>query len=404
MIKKILLIISISLVTVFVIFLNKTNIKDNNQDVDDKLVDSIKSHYNTLIKTNKQTSLFDSEDKEIIKVEKNIVLFLDTTEINKKTKKFKIKDYDYYINYKDVEPYFEEYIINDRYLNYFTFEENLKLKNNFKLYKSDELVFTVKESATVEYYKKDNNIFYIKFMNELYELLDSDVEEIIQTKSKETAIEIPIIAYHFIHPDDDKLCNQIICHSVSQVDSHLSYLKENNYFTITTNELELFLDKKIKLPKKSILITIDDGWYAENAIPLLENYQLNATLFLITSWYEKESFTSSYLELASHTNDLHTPYQCPGDQGSPLKCLDYNILLKDLIKSREYLNNTNAFCYPFYEYNQHSEQVVKDAGFTLAFIGGQKKANLNTNKLRIPRITLFNDTSMEEFKKIVKVK
>ena len=74
--------------------------------------------------------------------------------------------------------------------------------------------------------------------------------------------------------------------------------------------LRYYLEGKVRLPKKSILITIDDGARAWNFIPILEEYKINATLFLISGWYETARFKSDYLELASHTHLLHTPGVC----------------------------------------------------------------------------------------------
>ena len=56
---------------------------------------------------------------------------------------------------------------------------------------------------------------------------------------------------------------------------------ERNFEACLEKESFQVLVEKLRLPKKSILITIDDGSRAENFIPLLEEYQVNATLFLI---------------------------------------------------------------------------------------------------------------------------
>ena len=46
---------------------------------------------------------------------------------------------------------------------------------------------------------------------------------------------------------------------------------------MNTTELRLYLEGKLRAPKKSILVTIDDGARAWNFIPLMEEYQINAT-------------------------------------------------------------------------------------------------------------------------------
>lgn len=46
-----------------------------------------------------------------------------------------------------------------------------------------------------------------------------------------------------------------------------------------------FIDKKIELPKKSVILTIDDGneTFFALAVPIIEKYQVPVTSFVITS-------------------------------------------------------------------------------------------------------------------------
>ena len=85
------------------------------------------------------------------------------------------------------------------------------------------------------------------------------------------------------------------------------------------------------------------------------------------------------MELASHTHNLHTPIVCSGGQGSPLKCQNKEILLSDLKTSREVLDGTKAFCFPFYEFNNYAISVIEEAGFEMAFFGGSKKVTKGIN-------------------------
>ena len=133
-----------------------------------------------------------------------------------------------------------------------------------------------------------------------------------------------------------------------------------------------------------------------------------ATIFLITSWFDEETYyKTDYIELHSHSHNLHNPGVCPGEQGSAIKCLPRKALIEDLKKSRELLNNTTAFCYPFYEYNEYSTNILKEAGFTMAFIGevetnyGYKLAEVNSDKYHIPRFVIFDYTSITDFKKFI---
>ena len=187
----------------------------------------------------------------------------------------------------------------------------------------------------------------------------------------------------------------------------MKYLSDNNYYTPTMKDVEMFIDGKIQLPEHTALITIDDGYFADAAVKVLEKYELHATLFLIGALSEVEKWKtdawySTSLELHSHTYNKHTPGMCSGGQGSILKCGNKEELLADLKKSREQLNGSTVFCYPFFEYNDYAINILKEAGFTMAFAGGRQKIKVGSNKMKLPRYGVINTSTLNEFIRIVK--
>ena len=72
--------------------------------------------------------------------------------------------------------------------------------------------------------------------------------------------------------------------------------------------------------------------------------------------------------------------------------------IEDLKKSREKLNNTTYFCYPFYEYNEYSIKMLKEAGFTMAFIGESTRSDnlvhVGSDKFRLRRFVIANITTI----------
>lgn len=370
-----------------------------------KRQDTIKSHYNDVVITNKNSDLYKLEDKKYKKignVSEEEILKLDGLDFNNGY--LHIKDLDLYIKYLDVDKYNDVVDSDNRYKNYIEFNENVVSKEKVNLYRDDKLVYTFDYSIDKEIIIKDEDGFYIEYLNELLFIKNDDILKTYEKNNSNDVVlkELPITVYHFIYLNGDNSCNEMICHSEEQIKSHFEYLKNNNYFTMNTKEARLFLEEKIRLPRNSILITIDDGARAENFIPIMEKYGINATLFLISSWYPVDKFKSNYLEIASHTDDLHHPGLCSGGQGSPLKCLDKNKLVNDLKLSRSKLNNTEAFCFPFYEYNEHGISSVKEAGFKIAFIGGQIKAKIGVDLYKVPRITIHRDTSLNQYINYIK--
>ena len=372
---------------------------------DENVLIKIKSNYGSAVKTTKDTKLYINDNgkyKDVGSINKDNILELETIDnISLDNKYFKLLDSDYYVSYKDVEPSDES--INKRYLNYIEFSIEVTTKESAIYYDENfNELFTLKDPITTKVVVNLDDYYGISLLSRLVYVKKEDVSNTVEVDSSEDmAVSVPAILYHFIYLDGDSSCNDIICHSEEQIDSHFKFLSDNDVFTLNTSEVLSFIKGEINLPKKSILITIDDGARAENFIPFLEKYQLNATLFLVSSWYPVSKFQSPYLEIASHTHNMHTTGVCPTGQGGGINCLPSDEILNDLKLSRETLNNTKAFCFPFYEYSNYSINLVKEAGFEMAFIGGSTKIKKGINPYKIPRYPILSSFNVDYISNLV---
>ena len=212
---------------------------------------------------------------------------------------------------------------------------------------------------------------------------------------------IAVLNYHFFYDNWDEGCHERLCEKMSRFREQLDYLKENDYYTLTMDEFTKWMYGEIEIPKKSILITVDDGAYGtskdngNHLIPTLEEYKMHATLFLITGWWDIENYRSDYLDIQSHTNDLHYEARC--GHRSKVNCVSYEELIEDLKKSIDIVKNTNSFCFPFYDYTEESINAVKEVGFKIAFIGGFRKAGRDDDKYKIPRYPIYDTTPLSKF-------
>lgn len=217
--------------------------------------------------------------------------------------------------------------------------------------------------------------------------------------------EIAVLNYHFFYdPTIGEACNEGICLTVQKFEEQLTYLRNNGYKTLTMAEFKQWMYNDLDLPEKSILITIDDGAMGtgkhngNKLIPLLEKYNLHATLFLITGWWNYSNYISPNLDVQSHTNDMHQYGTCKKGQ---INCYSYEKALADLKQSISIVGNSDSFCFPFYRYSESSLRAVKDAGFKIAFVGGNRKATRSDNKYLIPRYPIHSDITMDRFISIV---
>ena len=222
---------------------------------------------------------------------------------------------------------------------------------------------------------------------------------------EKAATKVPVLNYHFFYDNASEGCNENICLRMDRFRAQLDYLRDNGFYTLTMQEFTDWMYGEIELPEKSVLLTVDDGAFGTSKergnylIPALEEYKMYATLFLITGWWPIENYQSNYLDVQSHTHNLHYEAKC--GHRSKVNCVSYDTLLNDLKESINVVKNTNSFCFPFYDYTDTSIKAVKEAGFKIAFIGGYRKASRSDDKYKIPRYPIYDSTSLSTFKSIV---
>lgn len=408
--REIIIPIVIVVTAIFLVFLiNKYRkiVLLNKKNLEQKVVANIKKHYGDNVITLKNTKIYKKENNKYIEngsISKNVTITLKELNEDKFDEYFYIPSLDSYIYFDDVK-ITENKIENDRYKNYIYFNKNIKTKNKTNFYDiNNNLLYTLNKSFDFKVLVMDDDKYGIVFNDELLFIKKEDVEQLYDSNNNESNREkIKTLYYHFIYNPETSKCDQIICHTLSQFESHLKYLSENNYFTLTMDELEMYLDGKINIPQKSIVLTIDDATIFDlESIKLLEKYKINATMFVITDWVNIEPLKSPYLDLESHSNNMHKQYECEGmgSQGGGILCLSKEEILSDLKLSQEKLGGSKYFSYPFFDYNDRAIELLKDAGFSMAFIGPVQNGDSykgKTDKFKIPRLGIFSYTTLEQF-------
>ena len=416
--KKIIVFIIIVLILITSIALicyklNKdriTEIKQNN------LKQDIISHYNKYVVTNKESTIYKLNQDKYTKVgtiAKEEELTLDKIDITYQDEYLKITSFEeeYYIHYKDIDSIKELSTKDTRYKKYIPFNKNIITKDVTNFYNEDgSLIYSLPKSFELPIIINKQDIYGVEYNNKLLYVKKDDVEKIKDNNNtdKTNTKGIAVLNYHFFYDTsidgDAAKCNQSICLSTTNLKKHLEYINNNNIFTPTMKELEMYIDGYIQLPK-SVVLTIDDGWRAAVGSEVMTEYKINATVFLMSKYYDPKKYKNEYIEVHSHGYDIHNPGVCPGGQGGAIKCLEKSKLLEDLKNSQDKLDGTTVFCYPFYEYNDYSIEVLKEAGFTMAFGGygedGKYRVSPGINKYKLPRYIIYSSTSVNNIKQYI---
>lgn len=252
-----------------------------------------------------------------------------------------------------------------------------------------------------------------------------------QGKNVDLNIQLPILTFHNIDPDPNKLNSVTI--SPSQFMEDMLYVKALGFHTIHLKELLDYTEGKGALPSNPLLITFDDGYRSNYlyAYPILKELNLKAVIFIVGryvghslykdgktkinphfSWTEaEEMYRSGLIDIQSHTYDMHGTGKMAGSPRTGAGKLHneseemYKKALKDDFSEVKALieknigNKVIAMAYPYGIYTAESEQVAKDLGFkiTLTSKSGINKSLHNLYMLN--RISVSNHTTGPELVK-----
>ena len=216
---------------------------------------------------------------------------------------------------------------------------------------------------------------------------------------------LAVLMYHKVYDEANPPAHvDANCISSKNLESELKYLVEEGYYFPTWKEVREYVDGKIDLPKKSVVLTFDDGspLFIKYGIPLIEKYDVRATSFVIASRNGKQLAARKFkhLTLESHSYDMHRPGGKIG-HGGIFTALTYDQGLADLKKSIEILGNSDAFAYPFGDYTKTCEKAVKDAGFLVAFTTGYGKIHPGDDPYLLTRVRVNGNISLAAFKSII---
>lgn len=201
----------------------------------------------------------------------------------------------------------------------------------------------------------------------------------------------------------------------------MDYLKQADYQTITLDEVDGYLKKKINLPGKVVSITFDDGLKSvyRYAYPILKAYGQVATLFVISSrikFHDQKwdphglQFMSRHelkdsrdvFDIQSHSHFLH---RLDNKNQPIIFSRSYRTVKLDFSRSRRELAPFNPFqrylAYPFGAYNKQVMDAAEASGMTLALTTIQGKVKLGDNPYALKRLYALRNDPIEKFAQMV---
>lgn len=231
------------------------------------------------------------------------------------------------------------------------------------------------------------------------------------------AEKIPVLLYHHLLKEEEYYYeDNPAAITLEAFEEQMAYLDKYGFNTITLVELEKFLKGQMDVPKRSVVITFDDG-YSSNyhyAYPILKGYGFDASIFLITHSIKdmSETFTPErstplgwdqivnsmdVFEYANHSHNLHRE----DENGSNYLAIKPYDVIKGDLQTNKTITQSHYFAYPYGKYNDMTLEILEELDYHMAFTTRTNYVRRGDPLLELSRFGIYPSTSMMRFREII---
>jgi hypothetical protein len=213
---------------------------------------------------------------------------------------------------------------------------------------------------------------------------------------------VPILMYHQFtqNPAGQSGPRKANYDYIGAFQENIAYLSQEKFYLPTWDELSAFIDGKLYLPHRSVIVTDDDAdpTWETMGVPIVTKYKVLTTSFVITRYRQAPS-PSVYVIQRSHTNDMHS---AGADGKSRLADSTVPQIVADLDASVRILGGAReVLAYPMGNFNATAEQGLREAGFEMAVTTEHGYVTAGATKLQLPRMRVAYGMTQRQFVEMV---
>jgi peptidoglycan/xylan/chitin deacetylase (PgdA/CDA1 family) len=221
---------------------------------------------------------------------------------------------------------------------------------------------------------------------------------------------VTVLIYHRFGEDRYPTTNI----GVQRFREQLEYLKKNDYTVIPLQQLVQLLQEGKKLPGRSVVITIDDGYRSvyENGWPVLKEYGYPFTVFLYTQATENNHWNYMNWDQVREMKAEGVDFQNHGFAHNHMAFVPSGMdmdayrawIRKDLAESAGILAEQlheppRFFAVPYGEYNRILMEEIRSSGYKAILLQDPGSVSSDTDPFAIPREPILGVdwSTMEHF-------
>ena len=219
--------------------------------------------------------------------------------------------------------------------------------------------------------------------------------------SKESRRKIAILMYHYIGKSDD-VNDSPYWVSEQSFTQQMQFLRRRGFCSISLDDLVGYLYHDMEIPKKSVVITFDDGhvsFYEKARKPLVEN-GFSATMFLIADRIGQEGFMDKNQIRDMQDEGFH--FESHSLTHAIITKLSINSMKKEVYESKRVIEEVTGrsvryFCYRGGHYNEQAKELIRQAGYRGAVCSRFGYNGKNTDPMELMRIPVRGNDSLSVF-------
>ena len=227
-------------------------------------------------------------------------------------------------------------------------------------------------------------------------------------------LKIKVLMYHRVLAKKPEKKSRWHYVTVPEFRKQMNMIDRLGYTPITFSDYQLFVERKLTLPSKPIIITFDDGYLdtLENAIPVLLELNMRAVIFVMGDrklktalWDELDDF--DFCPLMSD-EQIRTVQNMGFEIGAhsldhvALTDLSEKDVIYEVSRSKKEIEDVlekpiHTFSYPYGSVNDKIKKIVSDAGFLFACGVYSGSVNFSQSAMDFRRLAVNQYTSRLKF-------
>ena len=223
---------------------------------------------------------------------------------------------------------------------------------------------------------------------------------------------VPVLVYHNIGKEPR---GRLVL-GTDAFAEQMKYLKAQGYRVVSVAEFVEWLNLKRQLPRKTVVLTFDDGYrsFREYAYPVLKELRFTATLFVYTdyvgagrnalNWDELKALAAEGFDVQAHSKS-HSDLR-RGDHETEAhyaRRMQAELTEPPRVLARSLGRPVTLLAYPYGRVDDAVLAKVKDLGYHAAFTVRRESNGAFVELHRISRSQVYSEMTLEQFAKNLNV-